>query len=162
MPPQLPSKPQPKLQPKHQTQPSPKLPPKRQTQHQRSLERKELKRQHSLEPSRNRSFQPGPEVNRQEATQGNTELEKREGRGSPPPFHRPLSLPLDPKAGRYNSLPSLTSLPLTPSFTSDLSTVIADVCSGRLGGSGIPQVVALYILVVDEVSAQSPTHLNAN
>ncbi|XP_014047409.1 unconventional myosin-IXb isoform X5 [Salmo salar] len=109
MPPQLPSKPQPKLQPKHQTQPSPKLPPKRQTQHQRSLERKELKRQHSLEPSRNRSFQPGPEVNRQEATQGNTELEKREGRGSPPPFHRPLSLPLDPKAGRDGE-GALTSL----------------------------------------------------
>uniref|UniRef100_A0A673WET5 Myosin IXb n=1 Tax=Salmo trutta TaxID=8032 RepID=A0A673WET5_SALTR len=142
--------------------PSPKLQPKHQSQHQRSLERKELKRQHSLEPSRNRSLQPGPEVNRQEATQGNTELEKREGRGSPPPFHRPLSLPLDSKAGRYDSLPSLTSLPLTPSFTSDLSTAIADVCSGRLGGSGIPQVVALYILVVDEVSAQSPTHLNAN
>ncbi|XP_029580611.1 unconventional myosin-IXb isoform X5 [Salmo trutta] len=111
MPPQLPSKPQPppKLQPKHQTQPSPKLQPKHQSQHQRSLERKELKRQHSLEPSRNRSLQPGPEVNRQEATQGNTELEKREGRGSPPPFHRPLSLPLDSKAGRDGE-GALTSL----------------------------------------------------
>uniref|UniRef100_A0A8C7TT75 Myosin IXb n=1 Tax=Oncorhynchus mykiss TaxID=8022 RepID=A0A8C7TT75_ONCMY len=140
MPPQLPSKtqsmpqPLPKLQPKHQNQPS----PKHQTQHQRSLERKELRRQHSLEPSPNRSLQPGPEVNRQEATQRNTESEKREGRGSPPPLNRPLSLPHDPKVGRYDSLPSLTSLPLTPSFTSDLSTVIADVCSGRLGG--IPQV----------------------
>uniref|UniRef100_A0A8C7KXC9 Myosin IXb n=1 Tax=Oncorhynchus kisutch TaxID=8019 RepID=A0A8C7KXC9_ONCKI len=101
-----------------------------------SLEKKELRRQHSLEPSPNRSLQPGPEVNRQEATQRNTESEKREGRGSPPPLNRPLSLPLDPNAGRYDSLPSLTSLPLTPSFTSDLSTVIADVCSG----SGIPQV----------------------
>ncbi|CDQ72036.1 unnamed protein product [Oncorhynchus mykiss] len=129
MPPQLPSKtqsmpqPLPKLQPKHQNQPS----PKHQTQHQRSLERKELRRQHSLEPSPNRSLQPGPEVNRQEATQRNTESEKREGRGSPPPLNRPLSLPHDPKVGRYDSLPSLTSLPLTPSFTSDLSTVIADV-----------------------------------
>nr|XP_046215523.1 unconventional myosin-IXb-like isoform X2 [Oncorhynchus gorbuscha] len=98
MPSQLPSKtqsmpqPPPKLQPKHQNQPSPK--------HQRSLERKELRRQHSLEPSPNRSLQPGPEVNRQEATQRNTESEKREGRGSPPPLNRPLSLPLDPKAGR--------------------------------------------------------------
>uniref|UniRef100_A0AAZ3Q554 Unconventional myosin-IXb-like n=1 Tax=Oncorhynchus tshawytscha TaxID=74940 RepID=A0AAZ3Q554_ONCTS len=101
-PPQLPSKtqsmpqPPPKLQPKHQNQPL----PKHQTQHQRSLEKKELRRQHSLEPSPNRSLQPGPEVNRQEATQRNTESEKREGRGSPPPLNRPLSLPLDPKAGR--------------------------------------------------------------
>nr|XP_029479171.1 unconventional myosin-IXb-like isoform X3 [Oncorhynchus nerka] len=105
MPPQLPSKtqsmPPPKLQPKHQNQPSPK--------HQRSLERKELRRQHSLEPSPNRSLQPGPEVNRQEATQRNTESEKREGRGSPPPLNRPLSLPLDPKAGRDGE-GALTSL----------------------------------------------------
>ncbi|XP_036821830.1 unconventional myosin-IXb isoform X3 [Oncorhynchus mykiss] len=111
MPPQLPSKtqsmpqPLPKLQPKHQNQPS----PKHQTQHQRSLERKELRRQHSLEPSPNRSLQPGPEVNRQEATQRNTESEKREGRGSPPPLNRPLSLPHDPKVGRDRE-GALTSL----------------------------------------------------
>uniref|UniRef100_A0A8C8FG89 Myosin IXb n=1 Tax=Oncorhynchus tshawytscha TaxID=74940 RepID=A0A8C8FG89_ONCTS len=164
-PPQLPSKtqsmpqPPPKLQPKHQNQPL----PKHQTQHQRSLEKKELRRQHSLEPSPNRSLQPGPEVNRQEATQRNTESEKREGRGSPPPLNRPLSLPLDPKAGRYDSLPSLTSLPLTPSFTSDLSTVIADVCSGRLGGSGIPQVSLYYHLVVNGIiSTTCPLYLKAH
>uniref|UniRef100_A0A8C7TRG0 Myosin motor domain-containing protein n=1 Tax=Oncorhynchus mykiss TaxID=8022 RepID=A0A8C7TRG0_ONCMY len=163
MPPQLPSKtqsmpqPLPKLQPKHQNQPS----PKHQTQHQRSLERKELRRQHSLEPSPNRSLQPGPEVNRQEATQRNTESEKREGRGSPPPLNRPLSLPHDPKVGRYDSLPSLTSLPLTPSFTSDLSTVIADVCSGRLGGT--KNVSLYYHLVVNGIiSTTCPLYLKAH
>ncbi|XP_052319908.1 unconventional myosin-IXb-like isoform X4 [Oncorhynchus keta] len=103
MPPQLPSKTQ------SMPQPPPKLQPKHQTQHQRSLERKELRRQHSLEPSPNRSLQPGPEVNRQEATQRNTESEKREGRGSPPPLNRPLSLPLDSKAGRDGE-GALTSL----------------------------------------------------
>ncbi|KAK6303021.1 hypothetical protein J4Q44_G00273760 [Coregonus suidteri] len=106
-PPQLPSKPQPK--PQSKPQPLPKLPPKLQTQHQRSLERKELTRQHSLEHSPNRSPKPGPEVSRQEATQRNTESEKREGRGSPPPLNIPLSLPLDPKAGRDGE-GALTSL----------------------------------------------------
>ncbi|CAB1326759.1 unnamed protein product, partial [Coregonus sp. 'balchen'] len=86
-PPQLP----PKMQSRHQP------PPKLHTQHQRSLDRTEL---HSEEHSPNRSPKTGPEVIGQKATQRNTETEKREGRGSPPPLNRPLSLPLDPKAGR--------------------------------------------------------------
>ncbi|XP_013996630.2 unconventional myosin-IXb isoform X2 [Salmo salar] len=86
-PPQLP----PKTQSKHQHQ----------TQHQRSLERTELRRrQHSEEHGPNRSPGTGPEVSGQKAAQRNTETEKREGRGSPPPFNRPLSFPLDAKAGR--------------------------------------------------------------
>ncbi|XP_055740157.1 unconventional myosin-IXb-like [Salvelinus fontinalis] len=96
--PQLPSKPQ----------PPPKLQPKHHTQHQRSLERKELRRQHSLEPSPNRSLHPGPEVNRQQATQRNTESKKKEGRGFPP-LSRPLSLPLDLKDCRDGE-GALTSL----------------------------------------------------
>ncbi|XP_041698389.2 unconventional myosin-IXb isoform X2 [Coregonus clupeaformis] len=86
-PPQLP----PKMQSRHQP------PPKLHTQNQRSLDRTEL---HSEEHSPNRSPKTGPEVIGQKATQRNTETEKREGRGSPPPLNRPLSLPLDPKAGR--------------------------------------------------------------
>ncbi|XP_042185026.1 unconventional myosin-IXb-like isoform X1 [Oncorhynchus tshawytscha] len=85
----------------------PQLPPKTQsthqyqTQHQRNLERTELRRrQHSEEHSPNRSPETGPEVNGQKASQRNTEMEKREGRGSPPPLNRPLSFPLDAKAGR--------------------------------------------------------------
>ncbi|KAM9458988.1 unconventional myosin-IXb-like isoform 1-T1 [Salvelinus alpinus] len=72
-----------------------------QTQHQRSLERTELRRrQHSEEHGPNRSPETSPEVNGQKAAQRNTETEKREGRGSPPPLNRPLSFPLDAKAGR--------------------------------------------------------------
>lgn len=114
-PPQLP----PKTQSKHQYQ----------TQHQRNLERTELRRrQHSEEHSPNRSPETGPEVNGQKAAQRNTETEKREGRGSPPPLNRPLSFPLDAKAGRYCMLHSHSSpLPLTPFFTTYLSTVVADV-----------------------------------
>uniref|UniRef100_A0A8K9UUH4 Myosin IXb n=1 Tax=Oncorhynchus mykiss TaxID=8022 RepID=A0A8K9UUH4_ONCMY len=95
-PPQLP----PKTQPKHQYQ----------TQHQRNLERTKLRRrQHSEEHSPNRSPETGPEVNGQKAAQRNTETEKREGRGSPPPLNRPLSFPLDAKAGRYCMLHSHSS-----------------------------------------------------
>uniref|UniRef100_A0AAZ3Q5E9 Myosin IXb n=1 Tax=Oncorhynchus tshawytscha TaxID=74940 RepID=A0AAZ3Q5E9_ONCTS len=94
----------------------PQLPPKTQsthqyqTQHQRNLERTELRRrQHSEEHSPNRSPETGPEVNGQKASQRNTEMEKREGRGSPPPLNRPLSFPLDAKAGRYCMLHSHSS-----------------------------------------------------
>uniref|UniRef100_A0A8C7J5Q5 Myosin IXb n=1 Tax=Oncorhynchus kisutch TaxID=8019 RepID=A0A8C7J5Q5_ONCKI len=81
-----------------------------QTQHQRNLERTELRRrQHSEEHSPNRSPETGPEVNGQKASQRNTEMEKREGRGSPPPLNRPLSFPLDAKAGRYCMLHSHSS-----------------------------------------------------
>ncbi|XP_074507892.1 unconventional myosin-IXb isoform X2 [Sebastes fasciatus] len=52
-----------------------------------SLKKKELMRQHKVEFSPNRS---------QERSQSR---ENREGRGSPPPLNRPLSLPLDPKVG---------------------------------------------------------------
>uniref|UniRef100_A0A3Q1GTE7 Myosin IXb n=1 Tax=Acanthochromis polyacanthus TaxID=80966 RepID=A0A3Q1GTE7_9TELE len=54
-----------------------------------SLAKKELKRQHKVELSPSRTQQPDPGRSRSK--------DKREGRGSPPPLNRPLSLPLDPK-----------------------------------------------------------------
>uniref|UniRef100_A0AAZ3PF05 Myosin IXb n=1 Tax=Oncorhynchus tshawytscha TaxID=74940 RepID=A0AAZ3PF05_ONCTS len=81
-----------------------------QTQHQRNLERTELRRrQHSEEHSPNRSPETGPEVNGQKASQRNTEMEKREGRGSPPPLNRPLSFPLDAKCLSHSVSPLLPS-----------------------------------------------------
>ncbi|XP_070774290.1 unconventional myosin-IXb isoform X2 [Enoplosus armatus] len=62
-----------------------------------SVTKKELKRQNKVELSPNRTQQPDP-VNGQSAQRARSK-EKREGRGSPPPFNRPLSLPLDPKVG---------------------------------------------------------------
>ncbi|XP_008274023.1 unconventional myosin-IXb isoform X2 [Stegastes partitus] len=54
-----------------------------------SLAKKELKRQHKVEISPCRTQEPEPGRSRSK--------DKQEGRGSPPPLHRPLSLPLDPK-----------------------------------------------------------------
>ncbi|XP_034558738.1 unconventional myosin-IXb [Notolabrus celidotus] len=63
--------------------------------HGRDNSKKELKRQSKVELSPSRTQQPDP-VNGQSA-QRDRSREKREGRGSPPPLNRPLSLPLDPK-----------------------------------------------------------------
>ncbi|KAM7400316.1 hypothetical protein PAMA_004827 [Pampus argenteus] len=60
-----------------------------------SLTNRELKRQHKVESSPNRTQQLDP-VNSQSAQRARSK-EKREIRGSPPPLNRPLSLPLDPK-----------------------------------------------------------------
>ncbi|XP_060901288.1 unconventional myosin-IXb-like isoform X2 [Labrus mixtus] len=60
-----------------------------------SLTKKEFKRQSKIEMSPSRTQEPDP-VNGQSA-QRDRSREKREGRGSPPPLNRPLSLPLDPK-----------------------------------------------------------------
>lgn len=57
------------------------------------MTKKELKRQHKVEHSPNRTQHLDP-VNGQSAQRNR---EKRQGRGSPPPLSRPLSLPLDPK-----------------------------------------------------------------
>ncbi|KAM9844841.1 unconventional myosin-IXb isoform 2-T3 [Aulostomus maculatus] len=58
-----------------------------------SSAKKELKRQHKVELSPSRAQEPDP-VNGQSAPRSRSR-EKREGRGSPPPLNRPLSLPLD-------------------------------------------------------------------
>uniref|UniRef100_UPI0037E73108 unconventional myosin-IXb isoform X2 n=1 Tax=Semicossyphus pulcher TaxID=241346 RepID=UPI0037E73108 len=60
-----------------------------------SLTKRELKRQSKVELSPSRPQQPDP-VNGQSA-QRDSSRENRQGRGSPPPLNRPLSLPLDPK-----------------------------------------------------------------
>ncbi|KAM7379577.1 hypothetical protein PAMP_005123 [Pampus punctatissimus] len=60
-----------------------------------SLTNRELKRQHKVESSPNRTQQLDP-INGQSAQRARSK-EKREIRGSPPPLNRPLSLPLDPK-----------------------------------------------------------------
>ncbi|CAJ1072681.1 unconventional myosin-IXb-like isoform X1 [Xyrichtys novacula] len=62
-----------------------------------NLAKKELRRQHKVELSPSRTQKPDP-VNGQSA-QRDRSREKREGRGSPPPLNRPLSLPLDSKVG---------------------------------------------------------------
>ncbi|XP_051254648.1 unconventional myosin-IXb isoform X1 [Dicentrarchus labrax] len=58
-----------------------------------SLSKKELKRQSKVELSPSRKQQDQPR---------SRSREKLEGRGSPPPLNRPLSLPLDPKVGSDN------------------------------------------------------------
>ncbi|XP_070700770.1 unconventional myosin-IXb [Pempheris klunzingeri] len=58
-----------------------------------SLTKKELKRQHNVERSPCRDQQPDS-VNSQ-FTQRARSRERREGRGSPPPLNRPLSVPLE-------------------------------------------------------------------
>ncbi|XP_029929747.1 unconventional myosin-IXb isoform X2 [Myripristis murdjan] len=60
---------------------------------------RELKRQQGVELSPSRSQQQDP-VNSQNRDSQPAQSVKREGRGSPPPLNRPLSLPLDPKVGR--------------------------------------------------------------
>ncbi|XP_023121402.1 unconventional myosin-IXb isoform X2 [Amphiprion ocellaris] len=69
-----------------------------------SLAKKELKRQHKVELSPSRTQQPDPGRSRSK--------DKREGRGSPPPLNRPLSLPLDPKVSTddFSSSPKSSSL----------------------------------------------------
>uniref|UniRef100_A0A672ZPJ9 Myosin IXb n=1 Tax=Sphaeramia orbicularis TaxID=375764 RepID=A0A672ZPJ9_9TELE len=60
-----------------------------------SLMKKELKRQHKVEQSPNRSQQPDQFT--EQSGQRARSRDKRAGRGSPPPLNRPLSLPLDSK-----------------------------------------------------------------
>lgn len=55
-----------------------------------------------LSPNRNPQLDP---VNGQ-STQRDRSREKQEGRGSPPPLNRPLSLPLDPKVSADDRSPS--------------------------------------------------------
>uniref|UniRef100_H3DBQ4 Myosin IXB n=1 Tax=Tetraodon nigroviridis TaxID=99883 RepID=H3DBQ4_TETNG len=60
-----------------------------------SLTKKGLQRQRQVEVSPNRIQQTDPSGSR--AAHGDSSREAPEGRGSPPPLNRPLSLPLDPK-----------------------------------------------------------------
>lgn len=60
-----------------------------------SLTKKGLKRQQHVEVSPNRIQQSDPTCSR--SAQRDRSKDKHEGRGSPPPLNRPLSLPLDPK-----------------------------------------------------------------
>ncbi|KAL0966531.1 hypothetical protein UPYG_G00296380 [Umbra pygmaea] len=112
-PPQLPTRPQtpPKPPPKPQTTPSPTLRAKLHTELQGSTDKGELRKQQGVDDSPNRSPAsrrptPGLELNGQHAA----EPEKREGRGSPTSFSRPLSFPLDFKADGDEERNS-TSLP---------------------------------------------------
>ncbi|XP_078143628.1 unconventional myosin-IXb isoform X2 [Centroberyx gerrardi] len=77
-----------------------------------SLGRKELKRQQGVEGSPNRS-QESDSVNSRDGesqpAQRTRGGEKRGGRGSPPLLNRPLSVPLDPKAGRSEGSTSPSS-----------------------------------------------------
>uniref|UniRef100_A0A671YXD5 Uncharacterized protein n=1 Tax=Sparus aurata TaxID=8175 RepID=A0A671YXD5_SPAAU len=75
-----------------------------------SLLKKELKRQQKVEHSPGRIQEADP-INGQ-SSQRASSREKREGRGSPPPLNRPLSLPLDPKAGRDDRATSPSKSPL--------------------------------------------------
>lgn len=76
-----------------------------------SVTKKELKRQHNVELSPSRQQQLDP-VNGQSAQRARSR-EKREGRGSPPPLTRPLSLPLDPKVCSEDRTTSPSKSPLT-------------------------------------------------
>ncbi|XP_018533370.1 unconventional myosin-IXb isoform X2 [Lates calcarifer] len=69
-----------------------------------SFTKGELRRQHKVELSPNRNPQLDP-VNGQ-STQRDRSREKQEGRGSPPPLNRPLSLPLDTKVSADDRSPS--------------------------------------------------------
>lgn len=60
-----------------------------------SLTKAGLRRQQHVEVSPNRIQKPDPACSR--SAQRDRSQEKREGRCSPPPLNRPLSLPLDPK-----------------------------------------------------------------
>lgn len=63
-----------------------------------------------MEHSPSRTQQPDP-VNGQSAQRARSK-EKRDGRGSPPPLNRPLSLPLDPKVGSADRSTSPSKSPL--------------------------------------------------
>uniref|UniRef100_A0A674PFG0 Myosin IXB n=1 Tax=Takifugu rubripes TaxID=31033 RepID=A0A674PFG0_TAKRU len=73
-----------------------------------SLTKKGLRRQQHVEVSPNRIQNPDPTCSR--SAQRDRSKEKCEGRGSPPPLNRPLSLPLDPKVciGNQSSRPIMT------------------------------------------------------
>ncbi|XP_046882731.1 unconventional myosin-IXb isoform X4 [Hypomesus transpacificus] len=85
------------------------------TSSQRTMERAELRRQRGLEHSPNRSQEPGT-INGQDAAskaqpvQRTKDGEQQEGRGSPPPLSRPLSLPLGKTPSRDTSPSNTGSL----------------------------------------------------
>ncbi|TNN58068.1 Unconventional myosin-IXb [Liparis tanakae] len=70
-----------------------------------SLTKKELTRQHKVELSPGRS------------QQRSGSREKREGRGSPPPLNRPLSLPLDPNSCIEDCSPSPSKISVLQRYT---------------------------------------------
>ncbi|XP_056276289.1 unconventional myosin-IXb isoform X2 [Pseudoliparis swirei] len=70
-----------------------------------SLTKKELTRQHKVELSPGRT------------QQRSGSREKREGRGSPPPLNRPLSLPLDPKGCSEDLCPSTSRISVLQRYT---------------------------------------------
>lgn len=61
-----------------------------------------------LSPSRTQQ----PDTVNSQSTQRARSKEKRDGRGSPPPLNRPLSLPLDPKVGSDDRSTSPSKIPL--------------------------------------------------
>ncbi|XP_058504167.1 unconventional myosin-IXb isoform X3 [Solea solea] len=65
------------------------------------LSKKELKRQHKVDMSPNRTQQVDSGSGQRDHSR-----EKRDGRGSPPPLNRPLSFPLDPNVGSEDRSPS--------------------------------------------------------
>jgi len=69
------------------------------------LTKKELTRQHKVELSPGRT------------QQRSGSREKREGRGSPPPLNRPLSLPLDPKGCSEDLCPSTSRISVLQRYT---------------------------------------------
>ncbi|XP_040910848.1 unconventional myosin-IXb isoform X2 [Toxotes jaculatrix] len=96
-----------------------------------SLAKKELKRQHKVELSPSRTQQLDPANGH--SAQRDQSREKREGRGSPPPLNRPLSLPLDPKVGSDRSpSPSKSSSLQRYKDTSDIKEK-AERWRGRQG-----------------------------
>ncbi|XP_056912075.1 unconventional myosin-IXb-like isoform X1 [Takifugu flavidus] len=87
---------------------SPGQPPSQPRLGRDSLTKKGLRRQQHVEVSPNRIQNPDPTCSR--SAQRDRSKEKCEGRGSPPPLNRPLSLPLDPKVciGNQSSRPITT------------------------------------------------------
>ncbi|XP_019109785.2 unconventional myosin-IXb isoform X2 [Larimichthys crocea] len=75
-----------------------------------SLTKQGLRRQDKVEHSPSRAQQSDP-VNGQSEQRARSK-EKREGRGSPPPLNRPLSLPLDPKVSGDDHTTSPSKTPL--------------------------------------------------
>ncbi|XP_026169113.1 unconventional myosin-IXb isoform X2 [Mastacembelus armatus] len=69
-----------------------------------SLTKKELKRQYKVELSPSRAQQPDPAKG--QSTQTTWSGGKQDGKTSPPPLNRPLSLPLAPKVGDDDRSPS--------------------------------------------------------
>ncbi|TKS79486.1 Unconventional myosin-IXb [Collichthys lucidus] len=75
-----------------------------------SLTKQGLRRQDKVEHSPGRAQQSDPVNGQSEQRAGSKE--KREGRGSPPPLNRPLSLPLDPKVSSDDHTASPSKTPL--------------------------------------------------